>query len=1320
MRRPAKIALWSLICICALLLLVLAGVLIGANTDRGRAAIEKLTYTLTDGAVRVTGLKGSLPGHLLLDRLELVDDRGVWLSAEQIQADWSPLAYLHGRLRVDALQVAHLRMERLPHSSSQASTSQESTSDPKIPQIDVDRAAIDVLQLGAELAGAPATLAAQGSAHLRSVRDMSIEVSARRVDGDGTYDLQVQFDPRRMDAALKLHEPANGPLENILSVPGLGDLDARLNLSGLRSAEKLDLAVQAGGLTGKAHGSFDLTTLSADLDIAFDAPAMHPRADLSWQRASLHGRWHGSVQRPSADGHLDVAGLNLPGNTKLANALADINADGGAVELHAKLSGLAIPGQPQLLDGDPVKLDASMRLDQTDRPLTVTATHRLFLLHAQAATSGAESAQVDLKLLNLEPFAALAGQQVRGSADVTGKIDGYPSAPHWVVDARAQLEPGREWWSAALGAQASLQIEGSYQDHTLSLASAKLSGDALALSANGMLTGQQLKSQWSLRIAELNKLAAGVSGTAQASGSLNGPLNSLSSVMQLKTFVSVRGAPGSVIEAQAKLNGLPSAPNGSIQAHGRLDGAPLAIDVTLARGPGPAFHADIHEASWKSARASGNVTVPGGSAPAHGQVNLNVQRLSDLENLLGRKFGGSLAASVTLKPEERRTHAQFQLDGQTLTFGQLSGEVHLRGEGGLNAFVFDAGAQTPNLRGAPASLASRGVLDLDAQQVTLQTATFKYRGQDVRLLAPARVDFANGVAVDLLKLGALKAQLELQGQIAPQLGLRMALRQASPELVNAFVPGLLSGGAIEAHADIHGDASSPLGNVQVNATNLRFADDAALGLPAANFHLDGQLRGDTADLDARLDAGANSALRVNGRAPLGSNGAVDLKITGKLDAGLVNPLLEARGQHAGGQLDVDATVGGSVTDPQIGGTFNFSKGSLRDYARGVSLSDINAQFEGNAGTLQIKTFTAAAAPGTLSMSGSMGILQKGIPVDLKLTATHAQPIVSKLVTANLNADLHVSGTAREQLAIDGTLHLNRTQIGIPSALPPSVAVLDVRRRGKQAAVVADKPLIITLNIAVQAPQEIIVQGRGLDAEMGGDLKVSGTTDSPVVSGNFDLQRGSFSLSGNKLNFTAGQVSFNGAGLKNRIDPTLDFTAQSTLSDGTVATVRITGLADAPHFEFTSTPSYPQDEIMARLLFGVPGSQLSALQLAQTGYALASLSGVGGDGSLNPLVKIQKTLGLDRLTLGAGTTTTTATGTENSGASIAAGRYISKRVYIEAKQTTAGTSQLQADVDLTKHLKLQTRLGNGTASSLQGTTPDNDPGSSLGLVYTFEY
>ena len=170
---------------------------------------------------------------------------------------------------------------------------------------------------------------------------------------------------------------------------------------------------------------------------------------------------------------------------------------------------------------------------------------------------------------------------------------------------------------------------------------------------------------------------------------------------------------------------------------------------------------------------------------------------------------------------------------------------------------------------------------------------------------------------------------------------------------------------------------------------------------------------------------------------------------------------------------------------------------------------------------------------------------------------------------------------------------------------------------------------------------------------------------------------------------------------------------------TTVKLHIYGYADAPKFEFSSpsTPGSRQTRSWRCCCSGKPAAQLSALQVAQVGAALATLSGVGGSGG-NPLTRIQKCLGLDRLSVGANTVTTATGGTENQGAAIQAGRYISKRVYVEGRQNTTGTSQVQVDVNLTKHLKLQTRLGNGAA--IQGTTPDNDPGSSIGLSYQIEY
>ena len=468
------------------------------------------------------------------------------------------------------------------------------------------------------------------------------------------------------------------------------------------------------------------------------------------------------------------------------------------------------------------------------------------------------------------------------------------------------------------------------------------------------------------------------------------------------------------------------------------------------------------------------------------------------------------------------------------------------------------------------------------------------------------------------------------------------------------------------------------------------------------------MRGDTAAVDARLDAGAASALTVAGIVPLNPSGAFGVKVSGKLDVGLVNPVLEAGGEHASGTVTVDAAVSGTGGAPEIAGTIRLAQGTLRDYALGVNLSNISGEIGGTQGMLEIKSFTATAASGTVSMTGTIGVLEPGLPLDLKITAHHAEPLVNEIVTANVEAALTVSGKAREHLELAGTVHVNKATINIPDTLPPDVAVLDVRRRGIARMPPPGKPLVIAMNVAVQAPQQILVKGRGLDAELGGDLHLGGTTADPVVSGGLDLQRGTFSLASTTLNFTSGKVTFEGANIKNRIDPTLDFTAESTFTDP----------SDAPQFSLTSVPAgLPTDQILAGLLFGEPASSLTPLQLASIGNALASLG--GGGGGLNPLAKIQKTLGLDRLNVGQVTTVGPTGATTNAGYSIEAGRYVAKRIFVEAKQTTTGTSQVQVNVDLTKHLKLQTRLGNGTAT-VQGTTPENDPGSSIGLSYQFEY
>ena len=1327
MRMAWKISVWASAGAALLILLLGGAVFIAGNTAAGRTMIERWTLRLTSGHVALSGLRGSFPRRLTLDHVELRDDRGRWLSAEKISLDWSPLGLLVRRLKIHSVHAARIDVERLPESSAKSGGGPVS-----IPYIEVAAASVDVLKIEAPLAGTAASLEVRGSARLRSAEDMVIDATAHRIDGDGDYDLHLLLDPRRVDAAMNLHEPAGGPLENLLQLPGLGALAAKASLSGPRASERLDLSLQAGPLRGTAQGRLNLADLSADVDFSFDSPALAPRGDLAWRRASVHGRWHGALRSPTAEGHIELDGLSLAGGLQSSTLRGDLTAGAGDAALHAVVGGLRIPGShPKMLEDSPLTLDASMRLEEAQRPFDLSAQHRLFSLHASAETAaaGGRTATLELRLPNLIEFAALAGAEVRGSALLKARLREDGAAILVNLDATAALRPGTQSWSGPVGDSPSLKMSGRLTDGVIALESMKFTGRAASLIASGELSRgpaaaaspapQNLRARWELEVADLAKASPALAGTLKGSGTLAGPITALAGEAHLNSLLSVRGSPSGALAADLKVRGLPSAPSGSVTVEGLLDGAPAHVDLAVEGSVPGSVRVLIRRADWRSAHADGDINFATADAATRGQLRLQMGRLADLKGLIGIDLGGSVAGDAVLRPEHGSTHMQLDFGARDVAAAGFKADAQLSAEGTRNALSFRLDVLAPQLQGANAKLAVGGTADLDARRIALTSGVANYRGQDVRLLAPARIELANGVSVQEFKIGALTAVFELTGEVTPALDVRASLRQVQPALVNAFVPGLLASGRIEASAQLKGSLASPTGQLRLTATGLALADDAAFGLPSIDVQATAQLSGDTADIDARLVSGSASKITLTGRAPLASSGALELKIKGSLDVGMINPLLEAHGQHATGDLAVDATVGGSATNPLLDGTVNLTKGSVRDYARGAGLSDINAVIVGREGTLEIKQFTASAAPGTLTMTGRVGVLQPGIPVDVRIKARNAQPLAGKLVTANLDGELRVSGTARERLDVAGAIHLNHTLIGIPSSLPPNVAVLDVRRRGTAASPAAPaKLLVIGLDVAVAAPQEFLVQGRGLDAEMGGDLHLSGTTDAPLVSGGFDLQRGSFALASSKLNFTAGRVSFDGAGFKITIDPTLDFTAQTTVTDAT-ATLRITGPADAPQFEFTSIPPLPQDEIMARLLFGQNAAQLSALQLAEIGAALASLSGVGGDSGLNPLVKIQRSLGLDRLTVGAGTTTNTGTGTENSGASIAAGRYISKRIYVEAKQTTQGTSQLETDIDLTKHLKLQTRLGNGTAT-VQGTTPETDPGSSVGLTYQFEY
>jgi len=88
----------------------------------------------------------------------------------------------------------------------------------------------------------------------------------------------------------------------------------------------------------------------------------------------------------------------------------------------------------------------------------------------------------------------------------------------------------------------------------------------------------------------------------------------------------------------------------------------------------------------------------------------------------------------------------------------------------------------------------------------------------------------------------------------------------------------------------------------------------------------------------------------------------------------------------------------------------------------------------------------------------------------------------------------------------------------------------------------------------------------------------------LVSGGFDLQTRKFRTLRQQLSFTHGPRQLQRRRPQNKIDPTLDFTAQTTITDTTATRHHVSRML---RIRIHEQSGQPQDEIMALLLFGAP-------------------------------------------------------------------------------------------------------------------------------------
>ena len=453
------------------------------------------------------------------------------------------------------------------------------------------------------------------------------------------------------------------------------------------------------------------------------------------------------------------------------------------------------------------------------------------------------------------------------------------------------------------------------------------------------------------------------------------------------------------------------------------------------------------------------------------------------------------------------------------------------------------------------------------------------------------------------------------------------------------------------------------------------------------------------------DQGARYGLDLRGTGPGGTQAtvkgtmaadasSVDLAISGRAETALANSFLEP--QSVQGPLTFDLAVKGAPGLSALSGQVMGSNLRVAAPTLGQALSDVDLQAKLANGTAQLSGQASFAGGGGLSLSGPVG-LTGPFPAKLALVLDRARLRDPELYDTRVSGKLAINGGLTGALRISGALTLDETELRIPAgglggagsipAITHQHEPCSVHQTRLRAGLIETAKAAkgggrsIALDVSVSAPQQIFVRGRGLDAELGGQLRVTGTTANIVPVGQFSLIRGRLDVLGKRFDLTEGQVALQGA-----LVPWVMFKATTSQEDLDIS-LTLEGAATEPNLTITSAPDLPEEEVLARLLFNKGLTTLSPLQAAQLASAVATLAGKGGDGIVS---KLRQGFGLDDLDVG----------TDDSGnATVKAGKYLAKNVYSDVSVDSSGQAEVTLNLDITKQITAKASVGSAGDSSL---------------------
>ena len=802
-----------------------------------------------------------------------------------------------------------------------------------------------------------------------------------------------------------------------------------------------------------------------------------------------------------------------------------------------------------------------------------------------------------------------------------------------------------------------------------------------------------IEATYEARIADVSALAPLPEGPATLAGTATRAADGA-----LSTDARLTAPAGIAADVTAALSAA-----GDIEAE--LDGV-IAEPEALREGlPGPIQAQVVASRTDGTWTADADVTAPGDTRvtldvtlPPEGDAAVDFDlRLAEPERYLNGLPGPLTATGTARRTEEGWT---ADLDAQAADGSRVVADATLPDEGratvDFDARLADLGRFVPQLPGEATAqgtaVREEGTWSAQADLTApagIQAPPSTDRSQEG---GDAEVTFDAAIA----ELGRFVPQLpgaaSAEGTVTRQAGVfGIDVDATGPQGTRAVIDGTYDP---DGEADIDFDVA--VGDVAAFVPRLS-------GAVAAQ----GTVRSDGGPLaiDAAVDGPAGTAAQVSGTVAR-DFATADLSVEGSAPLDIANPFIRPR--LIDGTARFDLALSGPLELASLTGTVATEGARLALPDQRIAVEDIDASIELTGGRAVLDVTGELDSGGRLAISGPVA-LEPPFPAELTVVADSLVISDPALYQTAIDGRLTVTGPLTGGGGrIAGTIDLAETEVRIPSsgfggsgAIPVIEhrnAPLAVRVTRERARLADEAPAtrrgtpqrnVFELDVVIRAENRIFIRGRGLDAELGGSLRITGSTANVIPVGQFDLIRGRLDLLGQRFDFDEGSVSLQG-----EFVPVVRLVAITETDDDQLSIILEGPLTD-PELSIVSAAGLPQDEAIARLLFGRDLRQLSPLQAARLANAVAELSGRGG---LDIVGNLREGIGLDDLDI---------TSDEEGVLALRAGRYLTENIYTDLSIDEEGRTEIQLNLDVTDEITVQGR-----------TSAEGDSG--IGIFFERDY